>query len=154
MKTAGQIVRTLLVAAAALAASGCLSARERALERRQPQNEVFAPAELLAKMAETEYGGLAEVAHAFQQQVCLLKLSPTGELSRRYHRRMDMTLVVVSGKAIVQVVDVRHFVEPGMVVVLPRMTAYAIKPHLTDEPFAAVLVWSPHYDPEDVRMFD
>jgi len=154
MKTAGRIVRALLVAAAGLAASGCLSARERALQGRQPQNEAFAPADLLAKMEETEHGGLAEVAHASRQQVCLLKLSPTGELSRRYHRNMDMTLVVVSGKAIVQVEEVRHFVEPGMVVVLPRMTAYAVKSHLTDEPFAAVLVWSPRYDPEDVRMVD
>ena len=142
----------LLMAAvgALVALSGCLSARSRFLQERQPQNEHFDPAAVLPLMG----GPFVEVARAEGQNVGIMKLPMNSQLLPRYHRKTDVILVGVAGRAIIRVEDTRYVLKPGQVVVLPRMTIYAIMPHKTEQDFSALVVCSPPYDARDVELTD
>lgn len=144
------LTKTLIIAvtAGALALSGCMTARESALQGRMPQNHVFAPAALAADMEEGV--SLSLVNKATAQSVCLLRVPVGGKVDAVYHRATDLTLVVVAGKAAVAIEDARHFVEPGQTVFIPRMTSYSIVPNETDEDFVALVVFAPRYDPADI----
>jgi mannose-6-phosphate isomerase-like protein (cupin superfamily) len=130
--------------------AGCLTRRQQALVERRPHNRVFTPEE--AEIPEGQSYSFTHFDQGGSQDVMVLKLAPEAKLTRRYHADHDLTLIMSVGSAIVQVEETRYFVEQGAAVVLPRMTAYAVMPHRTEEPITAVMVYSPPYDPEDVHL--
>jgi mannose-6-phosphate isomerase-like protein (cupin superfamily) len=143
---------TALTAAAPL--GGCRTPRMKYLQARQPQDEHFEPAAVLSQMAARGRGPLAEVARAPGQHVCMLKLPAGGELKPRYHKRTDVTLVGVAGRAIIRVEDARYVLQPGHVVVVERMAIYGILLHEGDEDFGALMICSPSFDRRDIVLQD
>lgn len=141
-------------AAFGLLLSGCLTHRQEALLSQRPQNRVFEPGRSVAALAEGELFSFGEYDRGGAQSVCVLKLAPDAVLTKRYHARHDMTLFVVSGTAIVMVEETRYLVTPGSAVLLPRLTAYAIMPHDTEQELTALLIYSPPFDAEDTILED
>jgi mannose-6-phosphate isomerase-like protein (cupin superfamily) len=119
---------------------------------RFPHNRVFRAGEL-QEIGDAGYV-FGEYDRGGEQSLCVLRLAPDTKLAKRYHAKMDMTLFVVEGSAIVEVEETRYFVTPGDAVLLPRYTAYAILPHRTEKPFTALMVFSPPYDKDDVTLED
>lgn len=144
-------ILTLLLAACATA-MGCTTPRMEARLDRFPRNRVFR-ADELPEIGEEGYV-FGEYDRGGEQSLCLLQLAPDAALAKRFHKGMDLTLVVVEGSAIVQVEETRYFVKPGDAVLLPRYTAYAILPHKTETPFSALMVYSPPYEKADVTLED
>jgi len=141
------------VLAGVLVMCGCLSEREQAVLSQFPRNRVFLPASVPELPAEkTDY--LGEFDRSGTQDICLLVLAPEAALSRRYHAEHDMVLFVVAGSAVVKVEETRYFVEPGAAVLLPRLTAYAVTPHGSQEDFVALMVFTPPFDGEDTVLED
>lgn len=143
----------LALLAATLLLTGCVTPRMVAQERQFPRNRAFVP----GKLEELESGeaySFAEFDAGGSQGIYVLRLRPDAALRKRYHREHDMTMFVVSGKAIVVVEETRYFVTPGSAVLLPKLTAYTVKPHETDEEFVALLVFSPPYDGMDTVLED
>jgi len=144
-------VSLAVLLAASLLITGCLTPRQEAQIFRQPTNRVFTsdalsplPADLNSAFAEFDCGG--------SQNICILQLAKDAELSKRFHKRHDLTLLAVSGNAIVKVEEARYFIKPGMAVMLPRYTAYAIMPNETDTEFDALMIFSPPYEGKDVVL--
>lgn len=133
--------------------TGCLTARQEAVESRFPQNRVFERDRLTELGPEDSYF-FGEWDRGGTQTICLLQLAPGTVLEKRYHAERDLTLLVVSGSAIVRVEETRYFVERSGAVVLPRYTAYSIVPHETDQDFVALMVFSPGYDEDDTFLED
>ncbi|MFO7956278.1 MAG: hypothetical protein R6X33_04195 [Candidatus Brocadiia bacterium] len=133
--------------------TGCLTERGKALVERQPTNRIFQP-DAVRPMEEGEGYAFYEYDGGGSQNVCVLQLAPDATLAKRYHKRHDLTLLAVSGSAIVQVEESRYFATPGSAIILPAFTAYAVMPHRTEEPFVALMVYSPPYDGEDVVLED
>lgn len=144
-------IRTALLCILATCLAGCLTARERALEERMPQNHVFEPAKLLTGMGEKP---LELINRSQTQAVCLLRVPREGKIRKIYHKATDVTLVVVEGMAAVEIEQVRYVAEQGDTIFLPRMTAYSIIPNDPELDFAAVVVYSPSYDPSDIHSED
>jgi mannose-6-phosphate isomerase-like protein (cupin superfamily) len=146
------LISLLAVLSACAAAAGCMTPRMEAKLDRFPRNRVFRAAELPAIGEEGYVFG--EYDRGGEQSLCLLQLAPDTRLAKRFHAGRDLTLFVVAGSAIVQVEETRYFVNPGDAVLLPRYTAYAVLPHMTEVPFSALLVYSPPYDQTDVTLED
>lgn len=151
------LLRLVVAAIAGAALVGCVSPREIALQQRQPQKQHYERTELLARPADVPGAGsedtvLVELAATPGQNVCLLNLAPGAALGRRYHRKTDLTLVGVTGSAIVRVEETRYVLRPGAVIVLKRMTAYAVMAVEDGDEFAALAIFSPPYDPGDVKL--
>ncbi len=144
----------LLAAAILVFATGCLTHRQQAVLNQRPRNLVFDPRESVAELKPGELSAFAEYERTRAQNVCVLQLAPDAMLGERYHAAHDLTLVVVSGKAIVMVEKMRHFVGPGSAVVIPRFTAYTIMPHETTEEFRALMIYSPPFEGEDAFLKD
>ena len=150
-------LRRLLAVAAILALpslTGCLTARQQAVQIAQPTNRVFDPATADLTLPPGKAYSLAEWDRSGAQDMMLLLLAPNAKLEKRYHKGHDLTLVIVRGTAIVTVEDTPYFVGPGSAMFLPRLTAYAVTPQKAQEgaqptEVAALLVFTPPYDPED-----
>ncbi|MFW6188888.1 MAG: cupin domain-containing protein [Planctomycetota bacterium] len=136
----------------ALATSGCLTRRQKALVERRPRNRVFRPDEV--SLAKTENHTFEQFDHGGSQDLVVLQLAPDARLRKRYHAEHDLTLFIARGSAIVQVEETRYFVRPGGAVILPRYTAYSVTPHRTEKTVKVVMVFSPPYDPDDVELVD
>jgi mannose-6-phosphate isomerase-like protein (cupin superfamily) len=139
--------------------TGCLTERQRALLNEQPANRVIDAAALDMKLPAGKAYSLSEYDRSGTQDMLLLLLAPDARLEKRYHRSEDLTLVIMRGTAIVTVEDTRYFVTPGSAVFLPRMTAYAVEPQKPKDgsvptAIAALLIYTPSYDPEDVYRAD
>jgi len=155
-------VRRLLAVVAVLALpalTGCLTARQKALLWQQPSNRVLDPAKVDMKLPAGKSYSLAEYDRCGTQDMMLLLLAPNARLEKRYHKDHDLTLVIMRGTAIVTVEDMRYFVGPGSAVFLPRLTAYALEPQKPKDgaapsEVAALLVFTPPYDAEDVYRAD
>jgi len=135
-----------------LGLAGCMSARDAAKESRAPTNQVFQPDGKLVGLQAGRASSFAEFTRGGAQSVALLQLSSDAVLSKRCHSNHDMVLFVVSGGGIVAVEDVRYVVKPGSAVVLPRLTAYSIMPADNGGDFVAVMVFTPPFDPDDVKL--
>lgn len=134
-----------------LLSCGCLTPRQEARLDRFPHNRVFLP-DSAPKLPEGQAHRFYEFDAGEGQSICLLQLAPDAARQKRYHAYHDMTLFVVAGTAVVQVEGTRYFVTPGSAVLLPRLTAYAILPHRAEEPFQALLVYSPPFDGTDTVL--
>lgn len=137
--------------AGAFLLGGCLSAREEAKQADFPRNRVFDP-EGTPPLPPGKDHFFGEIDRGGTQSVCLLMLAPDAVLKKRYHAGHDLTLIVVSGSAIVQVEETRYFVKPGGAVFLPRMTAYTVMPHESEKAFTALMVFSPAFDQTDTVL--
>ena len=138
-----------MLALAALALGGCLTPRQEAQLDVFPRNRTFT-AEQVVPLGVERTAFLGEYDNGGGQSICILQLAPDAVLTKRYHTGSDLTLFVVSGRGIVQVEQTRYRVEPGSAVLLPRLTAYAVLPHGSDEEFVALLVYSPPFAGYDV----
>jgi mannose-6-phosphate isomerase-like protein (cupin superfamily) len=150
--TVGMIVALPLV-------TGCLTARQRAVQMAQPTNRVFDPATADLTLPAGKAYSLSEWDRSGAQDMMLLLLAPNAKLEKRYHKEHDLTLLIVRGTAIVTVEDTPYFVGPGSAVFLPRLTAYALTPQKAEDgaqptEVAAMLVFTPPYDPEDAYGAD
>ena len=147
-----------LVAVLACAVLLCGCAGGRPTVHRIPYNDYIRPAEVLAAMADSGAGPMAEIAGSAAQNVCMMNLGKDFEFAPRHHVRADVTLVAVRGTAIVKVEERRYSVGPGEAVFVPHGTRYAVLPHGPaggdgDPPgFAALLISSPPYDPGDIVL--
>ncbi len=144
-------VLTLAVSLCGLT-TGCLTPHEQFVQTRQPGNEHFDPVELVTQMPPVKGCELVEVRRSPGQSVCLLRIATGSELALSRHVRTDITLIALSGAATLQLEDTRYAVTPGQVVTIPRMNNYAIRPVDGADGFAALVVFSPTYDPGDVRV--
>jgi len=150
-------LRRLLAVTAILslpALTGCLTERQRAVLWQQPANRVLAPDKIDMTLPVGKSYSLAEWDRNGTQDMMLLLLAPNARLEKRYHKLHDLTLVIMRGTAIVTVEETRYFVGPGSAVFLPRMTAYAVEPQKPKDgsaptEVAALLVFTPPYDPQD-----
>lgn len=152
-----QLARLLAVVMILPLLAGCLSERQQAVLMAQPQNRVFDPAKARLGLPAGQAVSLAEWDRSGAQDIVLLQLAPDARLDKRYHKRHDLTLVIARGTAIVTVEESRYFVGPGAAVFLPRMTAYSVVPQKAEDgtgptTVAALLVFTPPYDPEDVHL--
>ncbi len=136
-----------------LLTGGCLTERQRSQMLRQPTNRVFEPEEV-APLGPEQTHRFGEFDAGGSQNACLLQLNSRAKLSKRFHKEHDLTLLVASGSAIVIVEETRYFVTPGSAVILPRYTAYSILPHRSEGDFAALMVFSPPYEGEDVVLLE
>ena len=136
-----------------LLTGGCLTERQRSQMLRQPTNRVFEPGEV-EPLGPEQTHRFGEFDGGDSQNACLLQLNSEAELSKRFHKEHDLTLLVASGSAIVIVEETRYFVTPGSAVILPCYTAYSILPHRTEGDFVAVMVYSPRYEGEDVVLLE
>jgi mannose-6-phosphate isomerase-like protein (cupin superfamily) len=134
--------------------TGCLTPHERFALSRQPANEHFAPVEFLEQMPPAKGCELVELRRAPGQTVCLLRIAAGSELTLSRHRRTDITLIVLSGAATLSLEDTRYAVTPGQVATIPRMSNYALRPVDGADGFAALVVFSPSYDPKDIRIVE
>ena len=134
--------------------TGCLTPHEQFVQTRQPGNEHFSPVELLEQMPAVKGCELVEVRRSPGQSVCLLRIATGSELALSRHTRTDITLIALSGAATLRLEDTRYAVAPGQVVTIPRMSNYAIRPVDGTDGFAALIVYSPAYDPGDVRVVE
>jgi len=137
--------------------TGCLTASQQAVLMAQPQNRLFDPAKAQLGLPAGQAVSLAEWDRSGAQDIVLLQLAADARLDKRYHKMHDLTLVIVRGTAIVTVEESRYFVGPGAAVFLPRMTAYSVVPQKAEDgtgptEVAALLVFTPPYDPEDVYL--
>jgi mannose-6-phosphate isomerase-like protein (cupin superfamily) len=154
--------RGLLAVAAVLSLpmlSGCLTARQQAVLWQQPANRVLNPDKIDMTLPAGKAYSLSEYDRCGTQDMMLLLLAPNAKLEKRYHKLHDMTLVMLRGAAIVTVEETRYFVGPGSAVFLPRMTAYSVEPQKPADgsapsQVAALLVFTPPYDPEDAYRAD
>jgi len=153
MRRRNWLPSVLICLLAFLPLGGCLTARQKAQLSRQPINRVFDPGEV-APLAWGEDQRLALHAQGGAQSICVLQLAKGAKLGKRYHKSHDVTLMVVSGSAIVRVEDVPYFVEAGSAVFLPRYTAYAVLPHKTETELVALLAYTPRYEGKDVVLED
>ncbi len=88
------------------------------------------------------------------QSQCMLQLAPDAALRERFYRQHDLTIFSVSGHAIVKVEGIRHYMQPGMAVVVPRMHKFAIIPHETPGDVIAVMVYSPPFDGKETFIVE
>jgi len=137
--------------AALLCAPGCRSPREIMQETRRPRNRVFNAAEMLPKirLEAGKEASFLEWERTDTQSFHVLQLAPDAVLDERFHENHDLSLMCISGSAIVEVEGERHFVEPPTVVVIPRLRAYRILPHRTEKEFVALMVFCPPFGGED-----
>ena len=135
----------------AMPLGGCLTPRQQARVDAFPRNRVFTPEDVVPLGADVS-AFLGEYDSGGGQNLCILQLAPGARLGKRYHARHDLTLMVVSGKGIVEVEETRYAVGPGTAVLLPRLTAYAVLPNQSEGEFVALLVYSPAFDGEDVVL--
>ncbi len=153
--TSFTIKTALLVSAAAiLAAAGCASPRERMQATRRPRNTLLEPAKLAQEVPLTDPKGASFLLwdRSQTQSLHLLQLGRDAVLDERYHERHDLTLLCVSGSAIVEVEKERHFVRPPAAVLVPRLYAYKIIPNDPENEFVALAVYSPPFDGKDCRL--
>jgi len=134
--------------------TGCLTERQQAVLWQQPANRVLDPAGIDMTLPAGKAYSLSEYDRSGTQDMMLLLLAPNAQLEKRYHKLHDLTLVILRGTAIVTVEETRYFVGPGSAVFLPRMTAYAVTPQKPKDgsapaEVAALLLFTPPYDPED-----
>jgi len=151
MLTIRGMLPVALILTASVLLTGCLTRRQRELVFRQPTNRVIGP-ELVEPLAPGESQASYVYNQSDAQNICMLQLAPGARLARRYHKAHDLTLVVISGSAVVVVEDTRYSVEAGSAVFLPRYTAYAVLPHETEEGFAALAIYSPPWEGKDVVL--
>ena len=136
--------------------TGCRSAREKAQQRRRPQNVVFEAKQQIPELElpEGQNASFTLWNQTNTQSIHLLQVDRDVKLTRRYHANHDMTLLCISGSAIVAVEQERHFVESPSAVVVPRLLSYEIIPHRTEEDFVALLVYSPTFTGEDTVLME
>jgi mannose-6-phosphate isomerase-like protein (cupin superfamily) len=147
-----QRVAAVMTVAMCLLATGCLTARQQAMEARSPQNSVFLPGSTILPLAEGQPSAFAEINRTKGQNVCLLRLAANAKLTRRYHADHDLVLVCSAGSGVVMLEEVRQVVVPGSVVIIPRMTAYTIIPGQEQPVFTAVLIYAPPFDGQDTYL--
>jgi len=137
-----------------IALLGCQSTRERVLEREEPRNLVFQTQKMLPQiqLRETEKGSMALFEQSQDQSVHILQVARNATLLPRYHVRQDLTLVCVSGSAIVEIEGTRYALNPSSVAFVPRLHSYTILPHGPGGDFVAIVVFSPPYRAEDVVL--
>ncbi len=133
--------------------AGCLTPRGKALVRRQPTNRLLQPDDIRPLEGAERYR-FYEYDAGGAQNVCVLQLAPDARLTRRYHKGHDLTMLVVSGSAIVKVEEARYAVKPASAVMLPAYTAYEVRPHNSDGEFVALMIFTPPYDGTDVVLED
>ncbi len=123
-------------------------------ELRRPRNTVLQLSELppTLKLEEGRASSFRLCERSETQSVHLLQLRKDAVLNERYHRHHDLTLLCVAGSAIVQVEGERDFVQSPAAVFIPRLRAYKIIPHETETEFAALMVYSPPFDGEDLVL--
>ncbi len=136
------------------ALTGCLTERQQAVLWQQPTNRVLDAAKIDMTLPAGKSYSLSEYDRYGTQDMLLLLLAPDAQLEKRYHKKHDLTLVIVRGTAIVTVEETRYFVGPGSAVFLPRMTAYAVMPQKPKDgsaptEVAALIISTPPYNPED-----
>lgn len=149
MIRSAHVVTAVLLGALALAcAAGCVSRREMMQERREPRNTVLKAEQIVGQQELTKdnpsWFGMWDSTDT--QSIYVLRLAKDAVLDPRYHDRHDLFIVCLKGNAIVEVEKERTFLEPPAGVLVPRLHAYSILPHKTEEDFAALLVFSPYYD--------
>lgn len=139
-----------------LVVSGCRTARERAQHRRRPQNTVFEAGEQIPKLQipEGQNALFTLWNQTDTQSIHILQVGKGAKVAQRYHANHDLTLLCLSGSAIVEVEGERHFVESPSTVVIRRLWSYQIIPHRTDEDFTALLVYSPPFQGKDTMLMD
>ncbi|MFP4176049.1 MAG: hypothetical protein ACOC2T_03955 [Planctomycetota bacterium] len=132
--------------------TGCRTERERVQADRQPQNTVFDVPEEFdeLKVDEDEPVAFALWNQNETQSTFILRIKDGAELSRRFHRKHDLTLVCLAGNAIVNVEGERQFVESPAALTIPRLWSYEIIPHKTTDDFTAMLIYSPTFEGDDV----
>jgi len=134
--------------------TGCLTPHEQFVQTRQPANEHFDPVGLVQQMPAVKGCELVEVRRSPGQSVCVLRIATGSELTLSRHIRTDITLIALSGAATLRMEDTRYAVAPGQVVTIPRMSNYAIRPVDGADGFAALIIFSPTYDPRDIRVVE
>jgi mannose-6-phosphate isomerase-like protein (cupin superfamily) len=132
--------------------AGCLTARQEAVLSRWPTNRVVDGAAATPELASDQTYSFDLLDRSGTQDLFALRLAPDAVLEKRYHKEHDITLSVASGSAIVIVETMRYVVEAGDAVLLPRYTAYSIKPNNGDGDFVALCIVSPQFEGEDVIM--
>jgi len=139
-----------------LLVSGCANPRQRAIEQIRPRNLYLdATAKLPAlRLGPEERASMRLWEAGDGQSLHLLQISPDWKLAKRYHRMSDLTLLCLSGRAIVVVEGDRYVLRPPAALFIPRLLSYEIIPDETDTEFAAVAVFSPPYDEEDVFLVE
>ncbi len=149
-----RLLLALAVVLSVPALTGCLTERQQAVLWQQPANRVLDPAKIDMTLPAGKAYSLSEYDRSGTQDMMLLLLAPDARLEKRYHKKHDLTLVILRGTAIVTVEETRYFVGPGSAVFLPRMTAYAVTPQKPEDgsaptEVAALLISTPPYDPDD-----
>jgi mannose-6-phosphate isomerase-like protein (cupin superfamily) len=139
---------------AGLLACGCQGERRRMQASRRPRNTVLQLAEVLSEVGlqGTRKASCTGWERSESQSLHLLQIRKDALLTERYHEEHDLTLLCVSGNAIVEVEGERHFVEPPTAVFVPRLYAYRILPHRSEKDFVALAVYSPPFGGEDVVL--
>ncbi len=135
---------------------GCRTRREIVLEDTRISNMVFDHTRMpeAMRLGEEEPASFVLWSKDNYQSRHVLQIAPYAALQPRFHRRHDVTLLIVSGQAIVEVEGERNYVRPGMTVTVPRMHKFAIIPHESPGDLIAVLVYSPPFDGGDVLVLE
>lgn len=139
--------------AALLATCGCGLFRPRP-EGVGAQNLVFQAKETLPEiiLQEGEDTSMVLWHKSEQQGVYILQVARDAKLEPRYHAGQSLTLLCLEGKAIVEIEGTRYVVEPPSAVFVPSHAIYTIVPNDPDQDFAALAVFAPVYDPDDVVL--
>ena len=132
--------------------SGCRTAREKARQERRPENTVYEVPDQIPDLPEGQDATFSLWNQTEAQSVHLLQLSAEAALEKRYHAEHDVTILCLSGNAIVEVEGERHFVQPPAAVVIRRLWSYRIISHRSEEDFVALLIYSPPFEGEDAVL--
>ncbi len=136
--------------------AGCRTRREIVMERTDLANMSFE----YVHMAELPtFDGEKEASFVLwnrteHQSHHVLQLAPQVQLKERHHRKHDITIFGVTGRAIVSVDGKRRILEPGVAIFVPRMHAYAVIPHESPGNVVAVMVFSPPFDGKDTLILE
>ncbi len=135
---------------------GCRTRREIVLEQTDMTNMSFEYARMSEglRLDEDEEASFVLWNKTAHQSHHVLQLAAGAALKERYHRRHDMTLLGVSGRAIVSVEGKRHILDPGTAVFVPRMHTYAVIPHENPGNLVAFMVYSPPFDGRETLVLE
>ncbi len=135
---------------------GCRTRREIVLEQTDMTNMSFEYARMPEglRLDEDEDASFVLWNKTAHQSHHVLQLAAEAALKERFHRRHDMTLHGVSGRAIVSVEGTRHILDPGTAVFVPRMHAYTVIPHESPGNLVALMVYSPPFDGRETLVLE
>mgnify|MGYP006291440041 FL=1 len=136
-----------------LASCGCGLLRPRP-EGVEAQNLVFQAKKQLSDISLQEGEDTSMVLwHKTEQQgIYILQVARDAKLTHRYHAGQSLTLLCLQGKAIVEIEATRYAIEPPSAAFAPSHAHHTAVPNHPAQDLAALAVFAPPYDPDDVVL--